>query len=215
MDKVNELKRGALRTFYFCGHNKSHANVSRSGESLPRTNQLGTNRSGDVNCLKIPARRSREQREREKTSVNIAYIDIRLSRIGRVGRAEGFNSHVSSTRISGEITSSVAAHIARYSAHPKESSLDRRAWDYNNSFPSRRARLQKEISLPCNGSTLVSSRLKCTRQSRKPSRIFFYGLLWTGPTLVGLREIDLTFPMSRTKIHNRFSLRRRERKDRR
>lgn len=33
----------------------------------------------------------------------------------RVGRTAGFNSHVSSTRISGEITSSVAARIARYS----------------------------------------------------------------------------------------------------
>jgi len=31
---------------------------------------------------------------------------------------------MSSTRISGEITSSIAAHIARYSEHPKESPLE-------------------------------------------------------------------------------------------
>lgn len=90
------------------------------GWKSTRTNQSAAiSPDWDVGYLKIPARRSQELHvtAREKAKALIpCNIDTRTSRTGRMSRdTEGFNSHVSSTRISGEITSGIAAHIARYS----------------------------------------------------------------------------------------------------
>jgi len=74
------------------------------------------------------------KKRKKCTLIHGSHISKRVRRI-----TKGFNSYVSSTRISGEITLSVAAHIARYSEHPKELSLDRdaRGTTISNFFPLR------------------------------------------------------------------------------